>query len=134
MYQKERFSYAENKDLCVQIVHIPYVSAQEGERFVFTVILPNRDVSLDEIEQKLNSNLNLKQQLLSKKNTTSQELHLYLPKFQLETKYELQELLGQLGMKDAIDTKQADFEGIVGKVPDDERIFHKQSKSVVDNH
>jgi len=122
MFQKDYFNYAENKDLRIQIAHLPYVSYKQGERFVFTVVLPNEGVPLDEIEQKLNSNLQLRQQILSKQNATSTDLLLYLPKFKLETKYELQDILLELGMKDAFSDTKADFEGIIGKVTDENRI------------
>lgn len=122
MHQKNYFNYAENKDLRIQIIHLPYISSKEDERFVFTVILPNEGVSLDEVEQKLNSNLQLRQQLLSNKNATSSDVLLYLPKFKLETKYELEDTLRKLGMEDAFSDTKADFEGIIGKVADEDRI------------
>jgi serpin B len=122
MFQTDYFDYAENKDLRIQIAHLPYQSSKEGERYVFTVVLPNEGVQLNEVEQKLNSNLKLRQQMLSKQNTTSTDLLLYLPKFKLETKYELQDILLQLGMEHAFSDTEADFEGIIGKADNHNRI------------
>jgi hypothetical protein len=51
-HQKEKFLYPENKDLRIQIAHIPYKSNNPEVQFVFTVILFNRDVQLEEVEQK----------------------------------------------------------------------------------
>ncbi|CAF3790059.1 unnamed protein product [Rotaria sp. Silwood1] len=53
MHQREKFAYAESNDLHVQIVHVPYKSENEDVEFVFMVILPNRGVQLDVVEQKL---------------------------------------------------------------------------------
>ncbi|CAF4162013.1 unnamed protein product, partial [Rotaria sordida] len=61
MHQREKFAYAENNDLRVQIVHVPYKSEDKDTEFVFTVILPNRGVQLDVVEQKLASQPNLMQ-------------------------------------------------------------------------
>jgi serine protease inhibitor len=130
MSQKEYHNYAENKDLHVQIAHLPYSNSSQDVRFVFTIVLPNEGVSLDEVEKKLTSNLQLRQQLLSDENAKSQELLVYLPKFKLETKYELKDILIELGMKDAFSEKKADFEGIIGKVNDENRIrISKVNKS-----
>jgi len=122
MFQQERFNYAENKDLNIQIVHLPYLNPIEGRSFVFTVVLPNEGVQLDEVEHKLNSNLRLRQQLLSKQNATLTELLLYLPKFKIEAKYELQDILRKLGMELAFSDTKANFGGIIGKITDENRI------------
>ncbi|CAF5188225.1 unnamed protein product, partial [Rotaria sp. Silwood1] len=89
MHQKEKFDYAENKDLHVQIAHLPYKSDSHDVQFVFTVILPKQGVSLDEVEQKLTSKPDLMQQVLNGENTTRQELQLYLPKFKMEATFVL---------------------------------------------
>ncbi|CAF1395284.1 unnamed protein product [Rotaria sordida] len=53
--------YFKNNDLRVQIVHVSYKSEDKDTEFVFTVILPNRGVQLDVVEQKLASQPNLMQ-------------------------------------------------------------------------
>ncbi|CAF3377975.1 unnamed protein product, partial [Rotaria sp. Silwood2] len=50
MHQKEKYAYAENDDLHVQIAHLPYKSDNQDVQFVFTIILPRKDVSFDEVE------------------------------------------------------------------------------------
>ncbi|CAF2880745.1 unnamed protein product [Rotaria sp. Silwood2] len=118
MYQKEKFGYAEDSYLHVQIAHLPYRSDNYDVEFVFTIILPKQGVTLDEVEQKLTSKPGLMQQVLSDENTTRKELLLYLPKFKMEAAFELNDVLIQLGMVNAfIDTK-ADFTGIVSKQDD----------------
>ncbi|CAF3797395.1 unnamed protein product [Rotaria sp. Silwood1] len=118
MHQKKTFSYAENGDLNVQIAHLPYQSDKYGVRFVFTVILPKRGIPLDEVEQKLASKPDLMRQVLSDEDTTRKELLLYLPKFKMEGRFELNDVLIQLGMINAFDGSKADFTGIVSKQDD----------------
>ncbi|CAF1557636.1 unnamed protein product, partial [Rotaria sordida] len=118
MYKKEKYAYAENNDLNVQIAHLPYKSDNHDVQFVFTVILPKQDVSLDEVERKLTSKPELMQQVLSRQNTTTQELLLYLPKFKMEATFVLNDVLIQLGMVNAFRGGKADFTGIVSEEDD----------------
>jgi serine protease inhibitor len=114
MYQKAKYPYAENKDLGVQVAHLPYKSSSRDVQFVFTVILPNQGVQLVDVEQKLSSKPDLLQQVLSNRGTKTEELLLYIPKFKMESTFELNEVLKQLGMQDAFEPV-ADFTGIVSK-------------------
>ncbi|CAF3868797.1 unnamed protein product [Rotaria sp. Silwood1] len=123
MHQREKYAYAENNDLYVQIVHVPYISENKDVEFVFTVILPNRGVQLDVVEQKLASQSDLIQKLLSHQNTRIEELHLYLPKFKMEATFELSNILQQLGMKDAFNSYKANFTGIASEKNDRDRLY-----------
>lgn len=118
MFQKEKHSYAENKDLKVQVAHLPYKSDNHEVQFVFTVILPNRGVSLNEVEQTLEKDPNLLQSVLSHEKTRSQELLLHIPKFKMEATFQLNDVLKRLGMTNAFDDNKADFTGIVSPQDD----------------
>ncbi|CAF5127525.1 unnamed protein product, partial [Rotaria sp. Silwood1] len=82
---------------------------------VFTILLPKQGISLDEVEQKLTSQPDLMQQVLSDKNTTRKRLLLYIPKFKMEAKFELNDVLIQLGIINAFSESKADFTGIVSE-------------------
>ncbi|CAF1091871.1 unnamed protein product [Rotaria sordida] len=123
MHQREKFAYAEDNDLHVQIIHVPYKSENKDIEFVFTVILPNRGVQLDVVEQKLASQPDSMQKLLSHQNTRTEELHLYLPKFKMEATFELSDILQQLGMKDAFSSYKANFTGIVNGKNNKDRLY-----------
>ncbi|CAF1250574.1 unnamed protein product [Rotaria sordida] len=123
MHKKESYHYIENRDLHVQIAHLPYKSSDPSLKFIFTVVLPYEGIELDKVEQKLMSTPKLKQQVLNIENAPLTELLLYLPKFKLETKYELKDILISLGMKDAFSEQKADFRGIFSKVNDENRIW-----------
>ncbi|CAF2055566.1 unnamed protein product [Rotaria magnacalcarata] len=122
MFQKTNFNYAENKDLQIQIAHLPYKNMDSSGVFIFTIVLPHEGVNLNEIEGKLMSNTKLMHDVLSFDNANSIELSLYLPKFKMETKYELGDMMISLGMKDAFDEKKANFKGIIGTIKDENRI------------
>ncbi|CAF4459608.1 unnamed protein product [Rotaria socialis] len=118
MFMKEKYLYGENKDLHVQIAHLPYKSDNVRVQFVFTVILPQKGVSLNSVEQKLSSKPQLLQQILNDENTRTEELLLYLPKFKMEASFELSDVLKSLGMVNAFSDSAADFTGIVSKEDD----------------
>ncbi len=58
----------------------------EGDKIAMTVILPNEDVQIDEIEKQLNADL-LKNLLEEQVDET--KVVVYLPKFKLEYKTEV---------------------------------------------
>ncbi|CAF1199490.1 unnamed protein product [Rotaria sp. Silwood1] len=118
MHQNKTFSYAENDDLNVQITHLTYQSDKHDVQFVFAVILPKRGTSLDEVEQKLASKPDLMRRVLNEEGATGKELLLYLPKFKMEAKFELNDVLIQLGMINAFDGNKADFTGMVSAQDD----------------
>ncbi|CAF0718836.1 unnamed protein product [Adineta ricciae] len=123
MYQYGKFAYKENKSLRIQIVHIPYKSNNQHVQFVFTIVLPNESVLLSEIEEKFSSKENFLEDMLDQRNTTSQELLLYIPKFKMEFSCELKNVLEQLGMRNAFDENKADFNDIVKEQDDQFRLF-----------
>ncbi|CAF0732287.1 unnamed protein product [Adineta steineri] len=118
MHRKDTYAYAKNKDLGVQIVHLPYESDSRDVQFVFTVILPKQGVLLYDVEKKLLSKPALMQDVLNPQSTTEQELLLYLPKFKMEVTFTLNDVLKQLGIQDAFDPDNADFTGIASKQDD----------------
>jgi len=101
--EEAEFPYYETDNL--QILEMPY----SGKETSMLVLLP-KEHNLEEIEEKLTlENLSTWQE-----NLEEQEIRLYFPKFKLETKYFLRELLIQTGMPTAF-TGLADFSGMTGK-------------------
>ena len=118
MYQQEKFAYVENKDVGAQVAHLPYKSTNRDIQFVLTVILPNKGVPLETVEQKLAARPALLSQLLDRDGTSTQELLLHLPKFKMEATFNLNDVLIQMGMPDAFVTGRANFTGIVSPQDD----------------
>lgn len=99
--EKARFNYTDLEDL--QILELPY----KGEKISMLVLLPTEN--LDSIEPTLTA------EKLSEYKSQMQETKLdaiYLPKFEFDTKYTLNENLKALGMPTAFDPSSADFSEI----------------------
>jgi serpin B len=88
MYAKDDFKYGQF-DGC-QAIELPY----SGDDLSMVVLLPKRESSLKQMLQSLNIK-ELDTQLRSLKN---QKVEVWLPKFKLETSYELKDVLMQMGM------------------------------------
>ncbi len=106
MYQKGDFKLLEKKDF--QVAAIPY----KGNRMSMIVFLPQSVDGLTNMENKLTTQ-NLKQWLAELDKKHVQETQLFIPKFKLETGYDLVPHCKSMGMKDAFDTTgKADFRGM----------------------
>lgn len=98
MQQRGRFSIAQNNE--AKLISLPY----KGGRFSMLVLLPNDSNKINELQQQLTiTKLN---ELRS--TMVSTDVELSLPKFNLETNYNLVPYMQDLGMKDAF-TMRADF-------------------------
>lgn len=100
------FNYAESDDL--QIIELPY----SGEQLSMLIILPKNADQTNDLAA-LEKNLTLDQLNNWKSNLQMKRVFLYLPKFKLETSYQLAEDLIALGMPEAF-TPEADFSGMTG--------------------
>ena len=74
---------------------------------------------MEQVERKLAARPALMQQLLDNQTAGREELYLYLPRFRLETAFNLNDVLMTMGMIDAFDKQKADFTGIASR--DDDR-------------
>jgi serpin B len=99
---QDKYPYFANQNL--QILEMPY----EGEELSMLIILPNDNDGLKAVEDTLNiQNLqNWKTQLRESK------LFVQIPKFSLETTYDLKENLSSMGIEVAFDPNLADLTGI----------------------
>jgi len=106
MYQKGRFNILDEKEF--QAVSIPY-----KRNLMSMVVLLPRDVhGLAKLEMQLTTQ-NLKQWLGRLDKRPARTLRLYLPRYKLETGYDLVPACRKMGIKDAFDTGgKADFRGM----------------------
>ena len=102
MYQKEDFNYAETDEL--QILEMDY----KGEELSMMVLLPKENYSLSDVEIN-NGNVESWSSSL-----VEEEVHVYFPKFEFDTKYGMVNTLNRMGMVDAFIPNQADFSGMEG--------------------
>lgn len=109
MHQKKPFSYFDN-DL-FQLISLNYEGVQRfgmSEHFSMMIFLPKNQQGIDDMEDLIDA-----ESILSyKEKLMEQEVDLFLPKFKLESKYELKKDLRELGMRDSF-SEAADFSGVV---------------------
>lgn len=99
--KKARFNYADLEDL--QLLELPY----KGEKISMLILLPTEN--LETIEPSLTA------EKLEEWKNQMEEVKLdeiYLPKFEFDTKYTLNENLKALGMSTAFDPSSANFSGM----------------------
>ena len=102
LYQNQHL-YGETES--IKILELPY----EGEKLSMLLLLPKEIDGIADLENSLSvENLNYWRDSL-----LEQELKIVsIPKFELETKYDLIPPLFKLGLNDAFDANKADFSGI----------------------
>ncbi len=106
MYQKGSFKLIENDDF--QAIALPY----KGNLMSMVVVLPQKVDGLAGLEKDLSVE-KLDGWLAEIDSVSAQNAKLYLPKFKVETGYDLVPACGALGMKDAFDNAgAADFSGM----------------------
>jgi serpin B len=94
-------NYSENAD--VQMLQLPY----KGGELSMCILLP-KDDDVGTLESNLNSDY-----LMSLMDDRSpEEVDVYLPKFKFEQKYELNDMLIDIGMPSAFDPETSNFTGI----------------------
>lgn len=102
--EKEIFNYYEDEK--IQVLEIPY----DGNEISIFILLP-KSFDINGINDYLNYE-NFKE---IKNKMVKEEIDIHIPKFKLETKYSLEGILYEMGVKDAFSDIRADFSGITGK-------------------
>jgi len=97
-----KFNYVENDTL--QALEMPY----EGDKLSMVIILPkSKDLTSFEDGLSLKLITDLKNQMLNNR------VDIFIPKFTFDTKYDMEETLGKMGMTNAF-SSSADFSGLDG--------------------
>ena len=106
MQQINSFNYMENETF--RMVELPY----KGDRVSMFIMLPQETETLDDVENSLDDTV-LEDAVAQ---LSSSRVDVRLPKFKIETKYDLKGVLKQLGMPTAFDRYKANFSGIADNV------------------
>ncbi|XP_021054074.1 serpin B4-like isoform X2 [Mus pahari] len=106
MKQNIEFNFMFLEDVKAKIVEIPY----KGKELSMFVLLPVEIDGLKKIEEQLTADKLL--EWTRAENMYMTELHLCLPRFKVEEKYDLPVPLEHMGMVDAFDPQKADFSGM----------------------
>ncbi len=103
----QRGSFAMVHDSGVRLIELPY----EQNRLSMLLLLPGEDATLGELERSLTpSTLNRWIAGLRKETVTVR-----LPRFKVESRFDLAKTLSSMGMTDAFNPAKADFSGMTGK-------------------
>jgi serpin B len=105
MYQEGDFNYSENEEM--QLIELPYKKGKATAGLSMLILLPKQMDGLASVERRLGTYLPQKK--------TLKKVAVSLPKFKVDSAFQLQEPLKKLGMTDAFDREHADFSGINGK-------------------
>ncbi len=105
MYQNSDLKILTEKDF--QAVSIPY----KGKNMSMVILLPKTVDGLPALEKQLTTQ-NLKEWLAKLDSHSVQKVHLYMPKFKLETGYDLKFPFQKMGINDAFSEGVADFTGM----------------------
>ncbi len=111
MYQHGSFRHMAGEGF--QAVSLPY----KGNNLSMVVVLPNTADGLPALEKKM-TDQSISAWLTGRDRQQPQKVFLYLPKFKLETGYDLTAPCEKLGMKDAFTIGRADFRGMGWPVGD----------------
>ena len=105
MYQKKKFPYTYNPQHLCSVLELPY----KGDSLSMVFILPDMTDGLSAIEEAMNPDLFNELQSTLRNNS---DVEVFIPKFKLETQFELSTILSKLGMPDAFNEAKADFSGM----------------------
>ena len=110
----ETFEFADLSSLQSTMLRLPY----EGERIVLDILLPKTKTntktwsSLGDLEKSLEE---ADIQANFEKNKHRTKVHVKLPRFKIESKHELNDILEKMGMTDMFFPGKADFRGMIPK-------------------
>jgi serpin B len=105
MHQLRKFPFAGGDE--VDVLELPYV----GDRLSMVLLLPKQGTGLSALEESLNTeNLNWWLSQLRE-----QPVQVSLPRFKLDSRFNLARTLAAMGMPDAFDGAKADFSGMTGR-------------------
>ncbi|CAF1606146.1 unnamed protein product, partial [Didymodactylos carnosus] len=112
MYKNERFEYFDLTDeLGAQMIHQRYyIGDDNNTKYTFTIILPNKNIKLLDVEKKIKNY----HRLFTRHSLGEfKRIDLLLPKFRIKYVVDsLKDHLTRFGMKDAFDYFKANFTGI----------------------
>jgi serpin B len=104
MSRDDLFNYT--KDHMVEVVELPY----QGDRLSMLIILPDHLVGMTPVEDSLT----IEKIQKWRNNLAEQRLLVQIPKFTLETEYDLKRILPDMQVHSAFSSSDADFSGISG--------------------
>ncbi|XP_038050842.1 serpin B8-like [Patiria miniata] len=109
MHQTEKFNYARDDSVSSSILELPYL---KNEVSMF-IVLPDQVDGLADLQKKL-SQEKIDSWVTEARMRDSPTVMVYLPRFNLEQDFVLNDVLRKMGMNDPFDVAKADFSGMTG--------------------
>ncbi|XP_019130388.2 leukocyte elastase inhibitor isoform X2 [Larimichthys crocea] len=110
MKMKSKFPFTEIADVNLQILELPY----EGKDLSMLIFLPNEmeddTTGLEKLEKELTYEKFV--EWTRPDMMSENEVQVHLPKFKMEEKYDLKDVLISMGMVNAFDVTMSDFSGM----------------------
>lgn len=119
MFIKKSFKLRQDSKHDCQILELPY----EGSCLSMFIILPNQIDGIEALHKSLSSDF--LQSIIENQQFHSGEVEVKLPKFKMESSFELKQHLSALGMADLFDSNKADLSGISDCPLFVSEVFHK---------
>ncbi len=107
MYLKEKFNWVETDKL--QYIEMPY----RGDSLVMGILLPTARDGLPQLEKEIT----LDKLIRLVEASNRRKIHLYLPRFKIESIFHLLPIFHQLGIRSAFNPDVADLTGITKQAP-----------------
>ncbi|XP_029648052.1 leukocyte elastase inhibitor-like [Octopus sinensis] len=119
MFIKKSFRLRQDSKHDCQILELPY----EGSCLSMYIILPNQIDGIEALHKSISSDF--LQSIIENQQFHSGEVEVKLPKFKMESSFELKQHLVSLGMADLFDQQKADLSGISNCPLYVSEVFHK---------
>lgn len=103
MHNTEIYNYHECNDLNAKFLELPF----EGNDAVMVIVLPNEQNGITNLQNEI-------LRVFADRNYTRELISLSLPKFKIESSFNVEDVLKELGLKKAFSSEEADFSGIAG--------------------
>ncbi|KAK0170427.1 hypothetical protein PV328_010993 [Microctonus aethiopoides] len=110
MFKSGKFNFGYIEEFNVQYVELPYKNNNSEDAVSMFIMLPNETSGLKNVETNLDK-INFE-----KLRGPAQKIHLQLPKFKIESKFDLKGVLQKMGMKEMFEST-ANFKGINESTP-----------------
>uniref|UniRef100_A0A8C5KB39 Serpin domain-containing protein n=1 Tax=Jaculus jaculus TaxID=51337 RepID=A0A8C5KB39_JACJA len=112
MYQKNKFPFGYIKDLKCQVLEMPYQGRELSMIFLLPEDIEDESTGLKMLEEQLT--LEKLREWTKPENLEPVDVHVRLPRFELEESYILNPALARLGVRDLFDSSKADLSGMSG--------------------
>ncbi|XP_056376993.1 serpin B6-like isoform X1 [Hyla sarda] len=112
MYKKAKYPMTYVGELFTKVLELPYVNNELSMIIMLPDDIQDGTTGLEKLEQELTYEKFA--DVTNPDNMNRTEVELSLPRFKLENCYDLESVLGGLGMTDAFDIGKCDFSGMSG--------------------